>query len=197
MATVMSDKDLHLKAAKAYKHTGTTNALDGSEDNDITGDAKVFWDELNMRHIIDEELKKVQREWDAGKLMWNFSTAMSFIKPHPKRGEMDEWKLGMDDGATPDPDGVPYLTNAGDEPAENEAAEHIRAMDTDDWVDSHWLEHCGSGAGGDRGSGQGDQSGGGGGEHRGSGDAPATGWTDDIDDQLCSHVAPQRHLQNI
>ena len=42
MTTVMSDKDLHLKAAKAYKHTGTTNALDGTEDGMIAGDAKVF-----------------------------------------------------------------------------------------------------------------------------------------------------------
>ena len=42
MATAMSDKDLHLKAAKAYKHTGTTNALDGTEDGMIAGDAKVF-----------------------------------------------------------------------------------------------------------------------------------------------------------
>ena len=48
---------------------------------------------------------------------------MSFIKPYPKRGEMDEWKPGMDDEATPDPDGVPYLTIADDEPAEDEAAE--------------------------------------------------------------------------
>ena len=42
MTKVMSDKDLHLKAARAYKHIGTTNALDGTEDDMIAGDAKVF-----------------------------------------------------------------------------------------------------------------------------------------------------------
>ena len=30
MITVMSDKDVHRKAAKAYKHIGTTNVLDGN-----------------------------------------------------------------------------------------------------------------------------------------------------------------------
>ena len=38
------------------------------------------------------------------------------------------------------------------------------------------------GAGEDRGSSEGDHSGGTGDEHRDSGDAPATDWTDDIDD---------------
>ena len=57
MTEVMSDTDLHLKAARAYKHTGTTNALDGKEDDMIAGDAKGGWDELNMRHIIDREME--------------------------------------------------------------------------------------------------------------------------------------------
>ena len=61
MTKVMSNTELHLKAARAYKHTGTTNALDGSEDDLITGDAKVFWDELNMRQIINEEVQEVER----------------------------------------------------------------------------------------------------------------------------------------
>ena len=39
------------------------------------------------------------------------------ITPYPKRGELDEWKPGMDDEATADPDCVPYLPNADDEPA--------------------------------------------------------------------------------
>ena len=53
MTEVVSNQDLHLKAAKSYKHTGTTNALDGSEDDEITGDARVFWDELRMREVIN------------------------------------------------------------------------------------------------------------------------------------------------
>ena len=103
----------------------------------------------------------------------------------------------MDDEATPDPDGVPYLPNADDGPAEDEDAQDIVDIDPADWVDPHWVERHGSGAGEDSGSGQGDQSGGGGGEHRGSGDAPATGWADGIDDQVCGHASRLRHLYNI
>ena len=73
MTKVMSDRDLHLKAARAYKHTDTTNALDGTDDGMIAGDAKVFWGELNMRHIIDEEGQEVERKWNAGELQWNFN----------------------------------------------------------------------------------------------------------------------------
>ena len=35
MVQVMSDKSLHLQASAAYKHTGTTVALDGTEDEEI------------------------------------------------------------------------------------------------------------------------------------------------------------------
>ena len=102
MTKVMSNKDLHLKAARTYKRTGTTSALDVSEDDLITGDAG--GKELNMRQIINEEVHEVERRWHAGELKWNFRTVMSFITPYPKRAEMDEWKPGMDDEATPDPD---------------------------------------------------------------------------------------------
>ena len=122
---------------------------------------------------------------------------MSFITPYPKRGEMDEWKPGMDDEATSDKDGVPHLPDADDGSTEDDDDQDIADIDPEDWVDPHWAEHHGSGAGEDRGSGQGDQSGGGGGEHRGSGGAPATGWTDDIDDQVFVHASHLRHLQNI
>ena len=67
----------------------------------------------------------------------------------------------------------PHLPNADDEPADVEWAQYIADIDPADWVDPHWVEHRGCGAGEDRGSGQADQSGGGDGEHRGSGDALA------------------------
>ena len=62
----MSEKDLHRQTARVDKHTGTTNALDGTEDDMIAGDAKVFWDELNMRHIIDREAGEVEQKCTAG-----------------------------------------------------------------------------------------------------------------------------------
>ena len=67
---------------------------------------------------------------------------MSFIEAYPRRGEMDEWKPGMDDEATPDPDGVPFLPDADDVPAEEKDDEKILDHDPDDWFDPHWEEHA-------------------------------------------------------
>ena len=91
----------------------------------------------------------------------------------------------------------PYLPNADDKPADDEYAQYIADIDPADWVDPHWVEHRGSGAGEDRGIGQGDQSGGGGGEHRGSADALATGWAEDEDEAVCSHTSRLHQLQHI
>ena len=41
---------------------------------------------------------------------------------------MDEWKPGMDDEATPDPDGAPYVEDADDGPSEAEDAQDIGAF---------------------------------------------------------------------
>ena len=49
MIEVMSDVNLHLKATAGYKMTGTTNALDGTEDHLINREAEIFWNELGMR----------------------------------------------------------------------------------------------------------------------------------------------------
>ncbi len=66
MTQVMSNPALHINAAKAYKHTDTTNAFDGTEDDLITGDAKVLWDELDMRHKLKDALQEIEDEWHAG-----------------------------------------------------------------------------------------------------------------------------------
>ena len=107
MCEVMSKKDLHLKAADSYKWTGTTNALDGSEDELIAGDARQFWGELNMRQEVDEAMTEVEEEWKAGNLKWTFKDVYSLVGEYPRRGQMDEWRPGMDDEATPDPDPHP------------------------------------------------------------------------------------------
>ena len=71
MTQVMSNPALHINAAKAYKHTGTTNAFNGTEDDMIAGDAKVFWDELDMRRQLTKELKEIEDLWIDGKFQWN------------------------------------------------------------------------------------------------------------------------------
>ena len=208
MTEVMKSKDLHLKAAEAYKHTGTTNAFDGTEDCQIAGDARTFWDALDMRRLINKEVDEVERMWKANEIKWDFKTVMSFIEHYPKRKEMDSWKPDMDDEVDmSDFDTEPYLPEDGDyvEPDVDDYDRDapIPEHDPNDWVDPHWLEHRldreqrSTGAGEACGSGQGEPSGGGGGEHHGSGDASATGCDDEIDDRVSGHAARLRSLQSI
>ena len=58
-ATVAQDVGLHLGACNGYKQTGTTVALDGSEDHLIAIDAKEFWDRLGMRENIKKSCRGV------------------------------------------------------------------------------------------------------------------------------------------
>ena len=46
-----------------YKHTGTTNAFNGTEDDMIAGDAKGNWDEPVMRRQLTKELKEIEDLW--------------------------------------------------------------------------------------------------------------------------------------
>ena len=108
MIEVMSDLNLHLKACRGYKYTGTTVALDGSEDEMICREAKVFWTENNMRQKINAAVADVEAKYNAGELQWNWKTVKSLILPYPRRGKMDVLKLGQEDEATEDPDGVPW-----------------------------------------------------------------------------------------
>ena len=53
MIEVMSSTELHLRASRGYKYTGTLVRLDGTEDMMICREAKDFWDELQMRKRIN------------------------------------------------------------------------------------------------------------------------------------------------
>ena len=143
MIEVMSDRNLHLQASVGYKYTGTNVALDGSEDTRIVREAKDFWQELKMRKKIDAAVAEVETNFKAGLLPWTFKTVKSLIPPYPRRGHLDVIKLGQEDEATPDPDGVPWdteqveakggdATNNGDA---NEELDDVPEFDADDWVD--------------------------------------------------------------
>ena len=143
MIEVMSDLSLHLKASKGYKYTGTTVALDGTEDIKICREAKDFWQELGMRKIIDSAVAEVEDEYKAGRLPWMYKTVQSLITPYPRTGHLDELKVGQDDEATPDPDGVPWEAekdeNEGDEAGkagdDDGEDEEILDFDPADWTD--------------------------------------------------------------
>ena len=109
MIEVQSDLELHLKACQGYKYTGTTVALDGTEDDMmICREARIFWDENNMRQKINAAVADVETRYNAGQLPWTWATVKSLIGAYPRRGQLDVLLPGQDDEATADPDGVPW-----------------------------------------------------------------------------------------
>ena len=130
MIEVMSDLNLHLKACRGFKYTGTTVALDGTEDAKICREAKDFWGELGMRKIIDSAVAEVEDEYKAGRLPWNYKTVQSLITPYPRTGHLDVVKVGQEDEATPDPDGVAWAVEE-DESEAGEEDEAAKAGDDD------------------------------------------------------------------
>ena len=111
MAEVMLSKDLHLMATRGFKLTGTTIALDGTEDDMVTREAGVFWKELGMRAEVDAAVADVERRWNEGRLPRTYATVQSLITPYPRRGQLGKLLPGQDDEATPDPDGVPWTVD--------------------------------------------------------------------------------------
>ena len=86
MIEVMSDRDLHLQASRGYKYTGTTVAMDGSEDSMICREAKDFWLEMEMRQEINSAVAEVERRFKAGDLPWTYKTVKSLMPTYPRRG---------------------------------------------------------------------------------------------------------------
>ena len=107
MIEVMSGRNLHLRASTGYRYTGTTVALDGSEDDMICREAKDFWQELGMRQLINSAVAEVETKFKDGCLPWTYKTVRSLMPTGPRRWHLDVIKLGQEDEATPDPDGIP------------------------------------------------------------------------------------------
>ena len=93
-AIVASNTELHLGACHGYKQTGTTVALDGSEDHLIAGDASEFWDRLGVRERINSAVAEIDRRYAEGLLIWDFDHVQKEIIPYPKRKELDEMVWG-------------------------------------------------------------------------------------------------------
>ena len=88
-------------------------------------------------------MAEVEEQSEAGLLPWTYTTVQPLITPHPRRGHLDEIKIGQEDEATPDLDGVPWedeedekekaeAANAGDDAEEEE---EVLDFDPDDWTD--------------------------------------------------------------
>ena len=138
MIEVMSDTELHMRARRGYKYTGTQVALDGSEDHKVCREAKEFWTEMNMRTRINSAVAEVDAQFQAGKLPWTWATVQSLITPFPKKGQLDVVLPGQEDEATEDPDGVPW--DVEDKEVEKEGEEELEAENEDEFDPADWHE---------------------------------------------------------
>ena len=123
MTDVLSNTDLHLKAAEGYKHTGATVDIDGFEDNLICREAGDFWQELGMRAIIDEEVKMVREEATAGRLRWTAKHVRSLIHAYPAHKKVDQVLQNIGDDTILPEGEVPYTEDAEQAANEEESEE--------------------------------------------------------------------------
>ena len=144
MIEAMSDTELHMRASRGYKYTGTMVALDGTEDDQIVREAGIFWRELHMRDEIDSAVAEIDAQYQAGNLPWTWAIVQSLITPFPHKRQLDVVLPGQEDEATEDPDGVLWeledleVAKEGEEDleAENEEEEG-EEFDPADWHENH------------------------------------------------------------
>ena len=122
MAEVLQNMALHFNAAKGYKKTGLTVALDGSEDQEICREAGVFFREQGMRDKINAAVASVEAECSAGRMPWTKKNAMLLIEDSPKHRKIDAILRKIEDGDTGfDDNECPYVED--DAPASDSESE--------------------------------------------------------------------------
>ena len=86
---MLSQSRLHLNAAEGYKKTGISVALDGTEDHLICREALQAWNDRGMRAKINDAVRKVEREYQAGRLTWCKRDVQRLITPYPAKPHVD------------------------------------------------------------------------------------------------------------
>ena len=101
MCLIWFQPHLHAHAADGFKKVGVTNALDGSEDDLVCREARVYWDHLSMKDVRASAVADVDGEVDAGRLRWTYNDVYSAVCAHPERGHVDY--QADDEGSDRDP----------------------------------------------------------------------------------------------
>ena len=86
---VLSNRKLHLDAAKGYKRTGASICLEGKEDHEVCREAGEYFRGLGMREKINREVAAVRGEARAGRLRWTRADVLRLIQPYPKHKRAD------------------------------------------------------------------------------------------------------------
>ena len=90
MAEVCKDKRMHLMAARGFIETGLkVNLDDALLDEQITKEARFFWDSLGMREQVNQAVRDVREEVAAGRLRWTFQDISGLVLGHPHAPDDD------------------------------------------------------------------------------------------------------------
>ena len=90
MWSVLSDADLHKRAARGYKKVGQSIDLHVSEDHQIVREAAKFWNEVttdglpNMRAKVDAEMAGAEENCEARHIKWNQYDVRRLINGYPQ-----------------------------------------------------------------------------------------------------------------
>ena len=78
----------HTQGVEGHKRTGLSVALSGEDDWQITREARMFWDDIDMPTVRTEVLKEVREMVRSGALTW--ANVRSLIRHPAEKGEYGE-----------------------------------------------------------------------------------------------------------
>ena len=103
--------------------------LDGLEDNLVVREAGVFWKSLQMRQIVDREIRMVRQEVEAGRLSWTQRAVQNLICTYPKHSVEKILERQGDDTALPEGE-CPHAPECDDPDNDDDSA--VADEDDDD-----------------------------------------------------------------
>ena len=86
----------HSAAVRGHKRTGLSVSLSGNEDHLINRDARVFWDELGLGRVRDQEVKAIREAVASGRLSWCRADLESLREPFPNNNDMGILREGQE-----------------------------------------------------------------------------------------------------
>ena len=91
MVEVLSERQLHLDAAKGFIKTGIRVPLDGSQDIEICREAFHLWSEGGLREKVNSAVADVREECRREKdgLKWSYDDVFRLVHPYEERRAVD------------------------------------------------------------------------------------------------------------
>ena len=148
MYSVISDKELHKKAAQGFKKVGQSIDLHGKEDNLIVREAATYWNErttdgyANMREKLNAEMAEVAEDFAEGHIQWNEQYVRGLIRPYPRHKAVDKVLETIGDHFSHD--AIHDLSDAEEEEAEADNGEAASCDSEDEKAAA--ADHEGDGA---------------------------------------------------